>query len=131
MGIKLQQKEKLLCTFFYFIDKILPLSKKAKFKFYLNLEWIFDRFSHEYSFKNYSPDIHPVRTTTKRFLLAQLQSHHCVLDLGCNRGDMSAYLADYTNKVVGVDYDKYAIDLAKKSMINQTLILFVTMSTII
>ena len=116
MGLKLPRKKKtsFLVRFFYLLDKLMPLSKKAKFKLYLNLEWIFDRFSHEYSFKNYAPDDHPVRLHTKKFLLERIQPSDIILDLGCYEGDMSIYLADKAQKVVGIDYDNVAITAAKK-----------------
>jgi hypothetical protein len=93
---------------------MIPLSKKAKFKLYLNLEWIFDRFSHEYSFKNYIPEEHPVRTYTKLFLLHHIKTTDTILDLGCYAGDMSIYLSDKAKKVVGIDYNNVAITAAKK-----------------
>jgi SAM-dependent methyltransferase len=116
MGIKLIRKKKVnyLGSFFYAFNRILPLSKKAKFKLYLNLEWIFERFAHEYSFKNYTPGGHPVRLHTKKILLDFIKEDQTVLDLGCYGGDMSVYLADKAKLVVGVDYNQNAIDLANK-----------------
>ena len=115
MGLKLQRNKKplLIVRFFYAFSRILPISKKGKFKLFLNLEWIFDRFSHEYSFKNYSPGEHPVRLHTRQTLLNFIKEDQSVLDLGCNRGDMSIYLAGKAKLVVGVDYDQKAIDLAQ------------------
>lgn len=107
-----KKKANYLGSFFYTINRILPLSKKAKFKLYLNLVWIFERFSHEYSFKNYSPTEHPIRLHTKKILLDFIKEDQAVLDLGCYAGDMSVYLADKAKLVVGVDYDKNAIQLA-------------------
>jgi len=37
-----------------------------------------------------------------------------ILDLGCGSGDLTIYLAKQGNTVVGVDYSKHAIDLARK-----------------
>jgi SAM-dependent methyltransferase len=128
MGIKLARakKKKGLVRFFYLIDKLLPLGKKRKLRLYLNLEWIFDRFSHEYSFKNYAPDEHPVRTNTKDFLLRYILPEHHVLDLGCNRGDMAVYLAQHARMVVGVDYNPVPVNLAKQRYQQANLQFFCT-----
>jgi SAM-dependent methyltransferase len=117
MGVKLQRKKQpnYLGSFLYKVNRILPLSKKAKFKLYLNLEWVFERFAHEYSFKNYSPPDHPIRLHTKKILLDFIKPEQAVLDLGCHKGDMSVYLADKAKLVVGVDYDQSAINLAKEA----------------
>lgn len=116
MGIKLprQKPKSRFLQIFYNLNKILPLSDKTKFKLFLNLEWVFDRFSHEYSFKNYTPDNHPVRLHTKKFLLSMLKPEHIVLDLGCNMGDMSIYMAEKAKYVVGIDYNEKAIGTAKE-----------------
>jgi SAM-dependent methyltransferase len=116
MGLKLKREKNVifLVRLLYAINRILPLSKKAKFKLYLNMEWMFDRLSHEYSFKNYQPDDHPVRKHTRKTILDFITGEQSILDLGCNRGDMSVYLADKAKLVVGVDYDAYAINLAKE-----------------
>lgn len=125
MGIVLQRKKKSLfiVRFFYAISKILPLSKKKKFKLFLNLEWIFDRFAHEYSFKYFSPEEHPIRLHTKKTVLDFIKPDHSVLDLGCHKGDMSVYLADKAKLVVGVDYDEAAIELGKKLYVKDNLTL--------
>jgi SAM-dependent methyltransferase len=115
MGVKLQRKKKAnyLGSFLYSVNKILPLSKKAKFRLYLNLVWVLERFSHEYSFKNYVPTEHPIRLHTRKILLDFIKEDQSVLDLGCLEGDMSVYLADKARLVVGVDYNQKAISLAK------------------
>ncbi len=117
MGVKLPRKKKklFLVRLMYLMDRLLPLSKKRKMNFYLDLEWIFDRFSHEYSFKNYPPDKHPVRTTTKDFLLRFIRPTDHLLDLGCNKGAMADYLSDHAKMVVGVDYDRPPIEEAKRT----------------
>ncbi len=128
MGIKLSRakKKNRLVQFFYIFDKILPLGKKKKLRLYLNLEWIFDRFSHEYSFKNYTLEEHPVRTNTKDFLLRYIRPEHYVLDLGCNRGDMAVYLSEYAKMVVGVDYNPAPVNIAKERYQKPNLQFFCT-----
>ncbi len=116
MGIKLSRKKtrNLLLTIIYRIQKLLPLSHKAKFKLYLNLEWIFDRLSHEASFKNYSSDNHPVRTFSKEFILPNISKNDIILDLGCHEGDMSFIISEQAKEVIGIDYNKNAIEIAKQ-----------------
>ncbi len=58
----------------------------------------------------------------KRFHLEMIaiKRDMCVLDLGCGKGDISIYLAQEGAKVVGVDYSKDAIDIAKNSLLKQS-----------
>lgn len=123
MGIKLprQKAKNRLIKFIYHFDKILPFSNKQKFRFYLNLEWAFDRLCHEYSFKLYTPETHPIRINTKRFLLERLNVSDIVLDLGCHEGVMSKYLAQHCKFVTGIDNNQIAIDKAKKNLSIQNL----------
>jgi SAM-dependent methyltransferase len=115
MGVKLpRQKESLLIIrFFYLLNRLIPLSDYTKLKLFLNLEWIFDRFSHEYSFKYFTIEEHPIRIYTKKLLEKLISKKYRVLDLGCHEGKMSNYLADIAYEVVGVDNDSKAIENAK------------------
>lgn len=90
------------------------MGPKAKMKLFLNLEWIFDRLSHETSFSIYSPADHPFRKTSQKFILDNISSESTVLDLGCNLGDISYFIAEKAKDVVGIDYNKTAIDAATK-----------------
>jgi SAM-dependent methyltransferase len=115
MGIKIDRKKPKIfwASVFYRLHKILPLSNKAKFKFYMNMSWIFERLSHEMSFKNYSTDNHPVRLFPKKFIYKYIDKDFTVLDLGCASGEISKTIAEKAKKVIGIDYDKYAIEKAK------------------
>jgi len=123
MGVKLNREKEplLLLKAAYFLDRILPISNKVKLKLYLNLEWIFDRFCHEYSFKNYSSDTHPVRMYTRKFLLDKISNEDIVLDLGCHDGVMSNYLSSKAKYVVGVDNNCSAINLAKSRYVQNNI----------
>lgn len=116
MGVKLTRKKPkvILLSVIYRLHKLLPLSSKTKIKLYLNLEWIFDRLAHEMSFKNYSPEEHPLRKFTKQSILKHIKDTDRVLDLGCNLGDISSMIADKAKEVVGIDYKKRAIEKAKE-----------------
>ena len=116
MGIKStrQKPRNTLLTIIYRLEKWLPLSKTAKFDLFLNLEWIFDRLSHEMSFKIYSPENHPVRQRSKTFILSNIDKTSVVLDLGCNQGDISFIIAEKAKEVVGIDYNPSAIVKAKQ-----------------
>lgn len=116
MGIKLNRKKSKLfiLSFCYRIHKLIPLSNKKKFRLYLNLEWIFDRLAHEMSFKVYSPEMHPVRTKSKDFILQKISSESVVLDLGCNLGDIAFIIAEKAKEVVGIDYNSTAIAEANR-----------------
>ena len=88
----------------YKLAIFFPMTDSAKFKLFLNLEWFFDRIAHEYSFKNYAPEIHPVRVFTKKHLLHWIQPEHYVLDLGCATGEMAYWASEKTEKVVDAFY---------------------------
>jgi SAM-dependent methyltransferase len=117
MGITIKRaKPKLIwISVFYRLHKLLPLSKKAKFKFYMNMTWMFERLSHEMSFEYYAPENHPLRLVPQKFIYKFLQEDFTVLDLGCATAAMSNALAQKARRVVGIDHDKVAIEKAKKT----------------
>lgn len=117
MGIKLDRKKpkKFLLRLIYLFQKFLPLSAPAKFKLFLNLEWIFDRLSHEMSFKIFTNETHPIRQYSKTFILDNISESDVVLDLGCNFGFLSYVVAVKAKSVVGIDFSKEVIEAAKKS----------------
>lgn len=123
MGVKLsrQKPRNILLSLIYRAQKILPFSSQYKIKLFLNLEWIFDRLAHEMSFKYYSPKTHPVRQCSKKFILDNLNETSCVLDLGCNLGDVSFIMAEKAKKVVGIDHNIAAIKIAKNRYQRQNL----------
>jgi len=114
MGIRMKRKKPKLfwLSAFNRIDKILPLSNKAKLKFYLNMSWVFERLSHERSFNYYTIDKHPVRTFPKEFIYKNLRSEYTVLDLGCSAGEITHVLAERVKRIVGIDQNKKAIETA-------------------
>ncbi|MBD81633.1 MAG: hypothetical protein CL840_22125 [Crocinitomicaceae bacterium] len=116
MGVKIARKKpkNLLLSVLYRLNSIVPLSNKAKIKLFLNLEWIFDRLVHETSFKLYNEEDHPMRYSSKEFILNKIEANHTVLDLGSNQGFISNFIAEKAKKVVGVDYNQEAIHLAEK-----------------
>lgn len=116
MGIRIPRKKKRVfaLSLLYRLDRLLPFSAKRKLKWYLDMEWIFDRLAMETSFKYYAPADHPHRRFANRFLLRRLTGDMCVLDLGCSSGDVTAVLAEHAAKVVGVDHDLNSISKARE-----------------
>lgn len=82
-------------------------------RLFLDLEWMFDRLSHEYSFKVFQQDKHPILNFTTVFLKEVLRKDFRVLDLGCGDGIISNNIAKLTSKVVGIDHNCNAIENAK------------------
>ncbi|MFM9057321.1 MAG: class I SAM-dependent methyltransferase [Bacteroidota bacterium] len=117
MGIRISRSKprSLLLSYLYRAQKLLPLSSAARFRLFLNLEWIFDRLAHEYSFGAYSADNHPVRRHSRAFLLKFLNENDSVLDLGCNTGDIGRAVAQKAKRVVGIDYNAEAIKRANNA----------------
>ena len=116
MGLKLKrEKERVfLLSFIYKLSKtFFFLSSKRKFNLYLTLEWIFDRMAHEESFNNFTYEEHPLRFYTIKFIKKRVEITDKVLDLGCKFGEMSNKLADFSEKVVGVDFVMGDIEFAK------------------
>lgn len=115
MGVKFKRhkKKSFLLSIVYRVSKLLWMSKKRKFKLFLDLEWIFERLAHETSFQVYSAEVHPLRVFSSRFLLQFIRPDDTVLDLGCKYGEISYALAGKAKKVVGIDYDDAAIARAK------------------
>jgi SAM-dependent methyltransferase len=116
MGIRTTRKKprQILISIIYRLQKLLPLSNNAKFKLFLNLEWIFDRLSHEISQKFYKPSEWPGRHYSKMFILDNINEEDSILDLGCNTGNISFIVAEKAKEVVGIDYDKKVIDIANQ-----------------
>lgn len=92
----------------------MPLGNNLKLRLYLDLEWIFDRLSHEMSFKIYKENDHPFRKYSIKFILRMINENHTVLDLGCKYGEISNALAAKSKKVIGLDFDQKAINIANK-----------------
>ena len=116
MGLKLKrEKERIfILSFIYKLSKMLFfLNSKRRFNFYLTLEWIFDRLAHEESFKHFSFEEHPLRYYSITFLKQRIKATDKVLDLGCNFGEISNKIAEFAQKVVGVDIIADNIEVAK------------------
>lgn len=116
MGLKLKrEKERVfLLSFIYKLSKMLFfLSSKRKFNLYLTLEWIFDRLAHEESFNHFSFEKHPLRYYSIAFLKQRIRATDNVLDLGCKFGEISNKIAEFAQKVVGVDMIANDIVVAK------------------
>lgn len=116
MGVQINRKKKktFWLSFFYHFQKIWPMSKKQKFKLFLQWEWIFDRLAHEMSFSNYKVDDHPFRKYSFRFIIENLPPNSRILDLGSNNGDISFHLSKHAQSVVGVDHNPILYNLATK-----------------
>ncbi len=117
MGIRLsrQKPRTFLLSLTYRLVKFLPfLSSKNRFRFYQNMEWIFDRLSHEASFEFYPATEHPVRKFSLQFILDKINHNYSIVDLGCNMGDISFELAKKAKQVIGIDHNESAINHAHK-----------------
>ncbi|HXG85358.1 MAG TPA: class I SAM-dependent methyltransferase [Pyrinomonadaceae bacterium] len=116
MGLKFNREKQrnFLASFFYKIDKIVPLSSKSKLKLYLDLEWIMWHLAHDYIYKSNSQN---ADTETKNnFLIEKIKEDSDILDLGCGRGYVAKTLLEKTSKILGVDYNRASIEHAKKSL---------------
>lgn len=88
---------------------------------YLDLEWIFERLALEESFRVFTLDTHPVRKFSFEFLLRYIRPSDRILDLGCNRGEMSVFLAQHCKEVVGIEIKKDFVCEAKRRYVAPNL----------
>ncbi|MBP6515452.1 MAG: class I SAM-dependent methyltransferase [Chitinophagales bacterium] len=102
----------LLLSFLYRLGKLPLLGKVQKLKLFLNLNWIFWRLSLEQAVTVYGFSDISMRRKNLNFLLKNILPEYSVMDIGCKYGDISSIIAESAKKVVGVDYDKSAIDKA-------------------
>jgi SAM-dependent methyltransferase len=123
MGVKLnrQKKRNWPLSIIYKLSKWPLLSDKAKFKLFLNLEWIFERLAHEKSFDYYSVENHPLRIYSTNYILNRIKETDTVLDLGCHAGQITSVIASKAKRVVGIDYDKEAIEQATRNQKRENL----------
>jgi SAM-dependent methyltransferase len=124
MGIRIPRKKprQPLLSFIYRLHRMLPMGTRAKLRLYLDLEWIFDRLAMEMSFAHYGVQDHPFRRCARAFLLEHIQPTSRVLDLGCKRGDVSIFVAEKAQRVVGVDHDEAAIAEARRTYQRENLL---------
>lgn len=115
MGLKFTRKKEknYLVSFLYRLFNLPLLNKNARFKLILNLEWIFDRLAHEYSFKLYDIESHPIRVNTINFLSKKIKNNYTVFDLGCHKGDLSFLVSKISGSVLGIDNNELWIENAK------------------
>ena len=99
--------------FLYLVNRFLMLKNKTKLNLYLDLEWIFFRLAHETAVSYYAENNEAIKTNGKFFLFNKISKQDRVLDLGCNLGEISYSLSEKALNVVGIDYNKKAIEIAK------------------
>ena len=116
MGLKFEREKprNYLASFFYKLDRFIPLSSKTKLKLYLDLEWIMWHFAHDYIYKANLQ--HAEVETKNNFLIKRVNENAEILDLGCGRGYVAKTLLEKTNKILGVDYNRDSIEFAEKSL---------------
>lgn len=116
MGIKLERikKRNLLLTVVYRLSKLVLSNPKNRLKLFTDLEWIFNRLSHEESFKYYKENEHPLRTFTLKYILDNINSSDTIVDIGCKYGEIAHGIAKKAKHVLAIDYDSKAIEIAKE-----------------
>ena len=110
---KRQKPRKIFFSVLYRLSKLPWASKKKKMKIYLDLEWMFNRLALEQPYKIYEPENHPNKIYSLNFLMNNIKESYVVLDLGCKYGEISYKIANKARKVIGIDHDKTAVEIAK------------------
>ena len=116
MGLVLprQKQPTLLVRLLYLLRRLPFASPRRRLRLFLDLEWIFNRFSQEESFNIYEGEDHPTVTNTQDFLAPLLQHDFTVLDVGCNVGIHTDYIARYVKETTGIDIDISLIEEARR-----------------
>tara|TARA_B110000971_G_C20036236_1_gene514395 strand:+ start:196 stop:906 length:711 start_codon:yes stop_codon:yes gene_type:complete len=116
MGVKLKRlkRRNLLLSIIYRLSNLVFSNSKNRLKLFTDLEWIFNRLSHEESFKYYSDENHPLRVFSINYILNKIKSKDIVIDIGCKYGEIANNLAVKAQKVIAIDYDSRAIEIAKR-----------------
>lgn len=104
---------RLKFPYFYFFVWLLKKSK--------NLSALSCRLT-QWTGKSKYP-IHPKHLikTEKPWYLKDIKSSDLVLDLGCSNGQHTIKTSKKCKKITGVDYDKFQLDIAKKSSQDKNL----------
>lgn len=116
MGLKLDRNKprSLLLSFTYRLTRLKILSVKQRLKLYSELEWIFNRLTHEESFRYYKNEEHPIRKGTMNFIVKYLDMKFNVIDIGTNEGDLSFLILPYVNTITGIDHNPELISRANQ-----------------
>ena len=109
MGQKFVRKKKrnILNSIIYKLSKFIWASERAKFEFFANREWIFNRLALESWMTMYADkEQHPRRESMHAFICDKLPDDAAVLDIGCGFGEISGMLGKICKSVVGIDLDR-------------------------
>ena len=115
MGLKLERKKKrnILNSIIYRLARLTWFSNIEKFKFFSNLDWIFNRLAHEAWMNEFAnSEEHPSRKYLLKFLKDKIPYQAKVLDLGCGYGEISSELGKFCSEVVGIDNNSLKIQVA-------------------
>lgn len=114
MNLILPRKKRRLLwlSILYRLKKLPFISKKAKLRLYLNIEWVADKFAQEISHEIYPLGEHPGRVFSLQFIFRHIKKDQVVLDLGSGTGEIGSAIAESAKEVIGIEYDKKIIDIA-------------------
>src|SRR5688500_1637128 len=114
MGLRIERKKPrhLLASVLYRLLK-LPVSQNAKFRLFLDLEWIFNRLANEVSEEIFDGTDHVRRGHGLRYILDGIEPNDSVVDLGCGYGEITADVAKKARRVLGVDHSEVSIKRAQ------------------
>ena len=109
MGQKFARKKtrNLINSIIYKLSKFIWANERAKFEFFANREWIFNRLALESWMTMYADkEQHPRRESMYGFICDKLPDDAEVLDIGCGFGEISGMLGKVCKSVVGIDLDR-------------------------
>ena len=115
LRFKRKKPRHLLLSICYRLAKLQWTSANKKLGFFLDLNWITWRLAIEEADHVYGFGDHSLRRKNLAFLLDRIEPQSIVLDLGCRHGEISSFLAEKADRVIGVDHDFQAIEKAKAS----------------
>jgi len=114
-----QKDRSLLASFAYRIFKVLPFSRRLKFRLSSQLAWIFRRIAFENGGGLYAIDNYEIFNSKIDFIKTEIGLNDFILDLGCADGVITKRLSLFANHIVGVDYNSALISNAINSHRNE------------
>jgi SAM-dependent methyltransferase len=92
------------------------IGRERLLPFFLNNSRLFWRFAHEISGELYGASYHTrVRALSEDLLKEWIPKDGTVIDIGCGIGRWCQVAAKYARRVIGVDYDKEWIRIARET----------------
>ena len=124
LSMKREKPRYLLISIVYFLTRTAKriFSTEKILRFYLNASWVFWRMGFEFAGEIYGGEFHnQAKALSEEFLKNSIKRNESVIDIGCGVGRWCQVASNYSDVVVGIDYDKALILEARKQKGAETI----------